>query len=374
MARIAVVVTARPSWAKLEPICRALKAMPDVELQIIACASALLERYGRVVDVIKAQGYDIAAEVWSVYEGENLLTSAKETGALLTETAVHLQRLRPEACVVVADRHEVLAAAQAATYLHVPLVHLQGGERTGSIDDKVRDSITGLADYHFPCTERAAFRVGNLTGAYERVWNYGCPSIDLAKEALSEPPVTNEELGGTGPAIDFSQPFVVVLQHPDTRFAEQAHDEMVETLEGIKGYQGIVFWPGQDAGAAGGSKAIRERHLAFRTVRNLPPRRFLRLLGQASCLVGNSSAGIREGAFLGVGVANVGLRQWGRERAANVMDGPHDRAWIREAVTKQMVHGRYPSSRLYGDGTSGPRIAQELVHVCARVDSRPQWV
>jgi UDP-hydrolysing UDP-N-acetyl-D-glucosamine 2-epimerase len=360
MARIAVVVTARASWAKLQTLCEALQARPDVELQIIACASALLERYGRVVDVIKAQGFTVTEEVWSTYEGANLVTSVKETGALVSELGGVLSRLQPNCVVLCADRHEVLGAAQACAYQHIQLAHLQGGERTGSIDDKVRDSITALADSHFTATERAKYRVVGLTGAYDRVWNVGCPSIDLAKRALCEPPVTNEELGGTGPAIDFEQPFVVVLQHPDTRYAEQAHDEMVETLEGIAGHQAIVFWPGQDAGMESASKAVRERAGAFRTVRNLPPTRFLKLLGQSACLIGSSSAGIRECSYLGTPVVNVGLRQWGRERGPNVLDGPHDREWIREAVRVQMACGRFPSSSLYGTGEAGHRIAEVL--------------
>lgn len=358
--RIAVVCTARPSWSKLQTLCEALQARPEVELQIIACASALLERYGKVIDVIKAQGFTVTEEVWSTYEGATLETSAKETGALASQLASTLSRLSPNCVVVCADRHEVLGAAQAGSYLHLPVVHLQGGERTGSIDDRVRDSITALAEYHFVCTERAKYRVVGLTGAYNRVWNVGCPSIDLAKRALCEPPVTNEELGGTGPAIDFTQPFVVLLQHPDTRYAENAHDEMVETLEACRGQQAIVFWPGQDAGMEGASKAIRERGGLFRTVRNLPPARYLRLLGQAACLIGNSSSGIRESAFLGTPVVNVGLRQWGRERAANVLDGPHDREWIQEAIRAQMACGRYPRSGLYGQGNAGERIAEVL--------------
>jgi len=371
LKRICVVVTARASWSKLEPICRALKANPDVELQIIACASALLERYGKVVDVIKAQGYTVTEEVYSVIEGENLLTSAKETGALVSDLATSLLRLRTGCVVVCADRHEVLGAAQAGAYLHIPVVHLQGGERTGSIDDRVRDSITALSDYHFPCTDLAAFRVNCLTGAYDRIWNFGCSSIDVAKEAIGTPPVTVQELGGSGAPIDLDQPFVVVLQHPDTRYADDAYSQMVETLEGTTGYQVLALWPGQDAGAAGGSKAIRERSGVAHTVRNLPPARFLRLLTQAGCLVGNSSAGIREAGYLGVPVVNVGLRQWGRERGPNVMDGPHDREWIRLAVAHQINHGRYDPCYTYGRGDAGPRIAEVLSSVCVSHHTGP---
>jgi len=368
--KVCVVVTARPSWAKLEPVCRALKARPDVELQIVACASALLERYGRVVDVIKAQGYDVTAEVWSTYEGANLLTSTQETGALIHGLARELQRLRPDVVVVCADRHEVLGAAIAASYQHTPLAHIQGGERTGSIDDRVRDSITGLADLHFPATELAAFRVYSMTGSAHVHWT-GCPSVDVAKQAQDEPPVTVEELGGAGAPIDLSKPFVVLLQHPVTSEADQAYEQMRRSIWGLpdkRSAQSLVLWPGQDAGADGASKAIREYQSYFHTVRNLPPNRFLRLLTQASVLVGNSSAGIREASYLGAPVVNVGSRQFGRQRGPNVVDVPHDAEQIAQAIQRQIAHGRYASSGIYGDGTAGQQIAEVLSGEGARGD------
>ena len=366
LKRICVVVTARPSWAKLEPVCRALLARPNVELQIVACASALLERYGNVSQVIEAQGYTITERVWSTYEGANLLTSAKESGALVSELASVLSRLRPGCVVVCADRHEVLAAGQAAAYQHIDLAHLQGGERSGSIDDKVRDSITALADIHFPSTELAAFRVYSMTGSANVHW-VGCPSIDVAKEAQYEPPVTVEELGGAHDPIDLSEPFGIVLQHPVTDEAEQAYAHMRTTLGALyhADLDAVVMWPGQDAGADGASKAIREMAAApnkpaIHTVRNLPPNRFLRLLTQASVLVGNSSCGIRESSWLGVPVVDIGNRQRGRQRAKNVVWAPHDAAQISKAIEQQIAHGRYASSDMYGTGNAGERIAEVL--------------
>jgi UDP-hydrolysing UDP-N-acetyl-D-glucosamine 2-epimerase len=279
--KIAVIVTARPSWAKLQTICEALQQMPDVELQIIACASALLERYGNVSKVIQAQGFTLAAECWSTYEGSNLLTSAKETGALLSDLGAVLHRLRPAVVLACADRHEVVAVAQAASYLHIPVAHLQGGERTGSIDDQCRDAITALSALHFPCTEQAKFRVTSLTGAYDRVWNFGCSAVDLAKRAQDEPPVTEDELGGAGAVINLSTPFLILLQHPVTDEAEHAYAQMWETLRGLPDMPTVCLWPGQDAGSEGVSKAIREYQELYgtlHTVRNLPPTRFLRLM------------------------------------------------------------------------------------------------
>ncbi len=365
MTRICVVVTARASWAKLEPICRALQARPDVELQIVACASALLERYGNVAAIIERQ-YAITERVWSVYEGATLGTSVRETGALCTALASTFERLRPDVVLVMADRHEVLAVAQAASYSHVRLAHCQGGEKSGNVDDKVRDAVTMLSDLHFPCTDFAAFRVYGLTGS-SHIYNCGCPSIDLATQAQDEPPVTADELGGAGDAFDF-KPFGIVLQHPVTSEAHEAYHQMRTTLGSLymADLDAIVLWPGQDAGADGSAKAIREligddgNRPAVHTVRNLPPTRFLRLLTQAAVLVGNSSAGIREASYLGVPVVNIGSRQQGRERGPNVIDVPHDVKQIAEAIQRQIAHGRYPSSSLYGTGDAGPRIAEVL--------------
>lgn len=370
MKRIAVVLTARSSWAKLEPVCRALRTKSEIRLGIVVCGSALLDRYGAVVDVVEDEGYDVTDRLYTVYEGSTLETGAKETGALTNDLAVVLSRLRPDGVVVCADRHEVLAAATAASYLHLPLVHLQGGERSGSVDDKVRDAVTHLADYHCVCTEQAKYRVYGLTGQYERVWNTGCPSVDLAHVAKDAPRVTPEELGGTGPRIDLARRFIVCLQHPVTSEADRAGEQMATTLEALEriAQPRLVFWPGEDAGQEAMSKAIRlvqtgRPHLTIHTKRSLPPVRWLKLLTQASCLVGNSSTGIRECSALGVPVVNIGSRQQGRERAHNVIDVPHEAAAITSAVITQVAHGPYAPSRLYGNGTAGLQTAEILCQI-----------
>lgn len=363
--RVAVILTARPSWAKLSPVVGAL-VNRGVEVQMIVCASALLERYGKVSDVVRREYPHVGiTEVYSTYEGSTLETSAKETGALCSELASLLPRLRADAAVVCADRHEVLGAAQAVSYLNVPLVHLQGGERSGSIDDKVRDSITALADIHCVATKRAAMRVYGLTGRHEGIVVTGCPSLDIAKQALSDPFVTREELDhrGTGEYVDPLFPFVMVMQHPVTGEVEKAGMQMKATLRAVECYPSIIFWPGQDAGQEQSSQAIRTApgRSQWRFIKSLAPERFLRLLSQADVLIGNSSAGIREASFLGTPVVNVGSRQFGRERGSNVIDVGHDTAAIEKAIETQLSFGRYPSSSLYGKGDAGERIAKTII-------------
>ena len=349
-------------------MCRALTRRPGVDLQIVACGAALLERYGRVVEEVRAQGYDVAEECWTVCEGSTLLTTVQETGALATALGGVLSRLRPTAVVVCADRHEVLAAAQAASYLHLPLVHLQGGERSGSIDDKVRDAVTALADVHCVCTVRAVYRVYGQCGDWASIHRTGCPSIDLAMEAQQDGPVTFEELGGAGARpLDLGRQFVLCLQHPVSTEVGSAADQMAATLQALErvSLPRVIFWPAEEAGADVMSKVIR-MHVAqhpnstYHTKVNLPPRRWLRLLTQAACLVGNSSTGIRECGYLGVPVVNIGNRQAGRERAQNVLDVSHDAREIYRAIEQQRHVTSYPASDLYGTGHAGPRTADVL--------------
>ena len=318
--KVCVIITARPSYARIQTALRALQ--PRCELSVVCAASALLPEYGRVVDVVRADGF-ATEEVWSAYAGNSRATTAQETGALLTALVPVLTRLQPDRVVVIADRHEVLAAAQAAAYLHLPLCHIQGGERTGSIDDKVRHAITQLADLHCVSTEQAKFHVYGLTGQMGAIHQTGCPSIDLAREAALEPSVQPAELGGVGPDFDLSKPFVVLLQHPVTNESAEARAQMEATLTalGHVGLPVVAFWPGQDAGSDPMAKALREWREAhpdarLHAVRNLPPTRFLRLLTQCAALVGNSSVGIREASYLGVPVGESGLQAVGTRARA----------------------------------------------------------
>ena len=360
VVRVAVVLTARPSWAKLSPVVADL-VRRGVDVQLIVCASALLERYGRVVDVVRQEYPTLpVTEVWSVLEGATLLTGAKETGYLLSALADAVSRLRPDRVVVCADRHEVLAAAMAGRSLNLPVVHLQGGERSGSIDDDVRDAITQLAQVHCVATARARCRVYGLTGDWAATHQTGCPSIDLALRARRVVPVTDDELGGVG-AIRLAEPFVVVLHHPNTDHAETAAAELHGILTAVcaSGHQVVALWPGQDAGHDPAAKVLRLWQGKIKTVRNLPPVRFLKLLTQAAALVGNSSVGIREGSALGVPVVNVGDRQQGRERGPNVVDVA-EADQVYDALARQVAHGRYPASTLYGDGHAAERIGEVI--------------
>lgn len=379
--KVCVVVTARPSYSRIRSVLEAVRAHPELELQLVVAASALLDRYGNAISVIKKEGFEVARQVYMILEGENLVTSAKSTGLGLAELATVFDNLAPDLVISVADRFETMATAVAAAYMNIPLVHVQGGEITGSIDEKVRHAVTKLADIHFVATEKAAERVIRMGERPERVFVTGCPSIDVAKRAVADGPLDLERLfsdyGGVGPQLDLANGFVVVLQHPVTTEYRQAKSHIFETLHAIAqaGVPALWFWPNVDAGSDGTSKGIRafrekRPELPIHFFKNLPPEEFLQLLAQSRCIVGNSSVAIRECAYLGVPAVNIGSRQQGRERGANVIDVGYDRKEIGDAIAAQLARGPAPKDALYGDGAAGVRIADLLVDVPLSVEKR----
>jgi UDP-hydrolysing UDP-N-acetyl-D-glucosamine 2-epimerase len=372
MRKICVVITARASYARIKTAMEQLRDREDVELQVVLSASALLERYGRVTDLIRADGFDVDVEIYSVLEGAELSTSVKSVAVMMMEMATEFARLKPDAVITVADRYETIATAVAASYMNVPLIHVQGGEFTGSIDNKVRHAITKLADVHLVSTNLAQERVMVMGEDPEKVIVTGCPSIDIAAAVAASDTRVDVfgDYGGVGPLFDLSAGYLVVMQHPVTTHFERALQQVNQTIEAIReiGLPALWFWPNVDAGSDGTSKGLRlfrERHpgAPVHFFKNIPPEDFLRLLIDSRCLVGNSSVGLRECSYLGVPVVNIGDRQVGRERATNVIDVDYDAAAIAAAIRTQLSNGPYSPSMLYGDGAAGPRIAEVAVTI-----------
>src|ERR687897_2889446 len=215
--KICVVVTARPSYSRIRTALTAIHEHPDLELLLIVGASALLERYGNAIQAIEHDGFTPAARVYMVLEGENLVTSAKSTGIGLSELATVFDNLTPDAVVTVADRYETLATAVAAAYMNIPVVHVQGGEVTGSIDEKVRHSVTKLSNLHLVSTKLARERVIRLGEDPETVVLTGCPSIDIAAEVAARPELDFDpfqKYGGGGPKTGLSRGELVVMPDP----------------------------------------------------------------------------------------------------------------------------------------------------------------
>ena len=278
--------------------------------------------------------------------------------------------LKPDIVVTVADRFETMATAIAASYMNIPLAHIQGGEVTGNIDEKVRHAITKLADYHFVASENAKARVIQLGENRDMVFNTGCPSIDIAQQVLqNKKPMFNpyEQYGGVGSKPTLDKGYLVVMQHPVTTEYLDSRKHIEATLRAIEqiNYPTLWFWPNVDAGADGtstGIRSFRERH-ALENVhffKNMKGDDFLQLLHNATCLVGNSSVGIRECSFMGVPVVNIGSRQNRRDRGNNVIDVSYDENEIVKAIQSTFKNTERQQSLVYGGGNAGEKIAALL--------------
>jgi UDP-hydrolysing UDP-N-acetyl-D-glucosamine 2-epimerase len=297
----------------------------------------------------------------------------KSAGLGLLEVATVFDTLRPDCVVVVGDRYDVLPVAIAAVYMNIMLAHTMGGEVTGTIDESIRHALTKLAHLHFTANEDARQRVIRLGEQPETVFNVGCPRIDLVKRTIdaqcSKRYIADNfnNYRGVGGSIDFTDNFLLVSYHPVTTEYGKNFTSMEKILEVLQrvGLPTLLLWPNSDAGADEVSRAVRtfrERTQPnwLHVCKDLPAELYIHLLNVTVCLIGNSSSGIREGAFLGVPVVNIGSRQSTRAHAQNVMSVSQDEGEIESMIYKQINHGRYTPNTLYGNGDASGKIADVL--------------
>jgi UDP-hydrolysing UDP-N-acetyl-D-glucosamine 2-epimerase len=370
MRKICVVIGSRANYSSIKSAMRAVQEHPDLELQVVASASALLDRYGAVVDLVRRDGFNVAARVFMLVEGETPATMAKSTGLGLMELPTIFDQLQPDVVLTVGDRFETMATTLAAAYMNIPLAHTMGGEVTGTIDESIRHAVTKFAHIHFPACSDAQERIIKLGERPEDVYLVGCPRIDLVAEVIERdknglgPDLFSEGVGGR---FDLNQPFLMLSQHPVTTEYGAGERQINETLMAIHhlGIPTVALWPNADAGSediARGMRKFREHYddSNIHFFKNLPTEVYIALMRRTACLVGNSSSGIREGAFIGTPAVNIGSRQDMRQRGKNVLDVDHDREEITDAIQQQLKHGKYDSEPIYGDGHAGTRIADVL--------------
>lgn len=349
---------------------QAINQHPELELQLVVGASAILDRYGAVVNLIEADGFDVTERVHMLIEGETPATMAKSTGLGLLELPTVFERLKPDVVLTVGDRFETMATTLAAAYMNIPVAHTMGGEVTGTIDESIRHAVTKFAHIHFPACQGAKERIIKLGEIPKHVHMVGCPRIDLVAEMLRSDEASLEDTlfeVGVGDRLDLSAPFVLISQHPVTSEYGDGEAQITATLEAVEDLKlaAIVLWPNPDAGSDDIARGLRkwreqERDANMHFFKNLPIATYVKLMTQTACLIGNSSSGIREGAYIGTPVINVGSRQTARDRGSNVIDVSYDRNGIRTALEQQLAHGRYPMEPIYGDGHAGTRIADIL--------------
>ena len=373
MRKVCVVIGSRANYSSIKSALMAIKDHPNLELQIIANSSAVLERYGNVANLIENDGFLINQKFYMVVEGENPTTMAKTTGLGLLEIPTIFEKLKPDIVFTIGDRYETMSTTIAAAYMNILVAHSMGGEVTGTIDESIRHAVTKFAHIHFPANEDAKERIKKMGENEKFIFNVGCPRIDLVKDEIEKNDSYEvlqtlfKDFKFVGNEIKIQDKFLLVSQHPVTTEFGTNREHINQTLKALDELKmpTILLWPNSDADGDAISKAIRTFREKNRpewlvVFKNLPVKTYIHLMNTTACLIGNSSSGIREGTFIGTPVVNIGTRQHSRMKGLNCIDVDNKVSEIKSAIEYQIKNGKYKPQDLYGSGDSGKKIANIL--------------
>lgn len=361
--RIAYVTGTRADFGLMAGTLRSLHDQPNTEVSLIVTGMHLSAEFGMTVNEVEALGLPIAARIPLSVDDRSHLAMALAVGQAVTGIALALEAMRPDLLLLLGDRGEMLAGAIAALHLGIPVAHLHGGERSGTVDEPIRHAITKLSHLHLVATEESRERVLRMGELAQNVFVVGAPSLDdvVGRKQLPREQVL-QALG-----VPAGARYALVLFHPVVQEAGRAQSQVEALVEALRAEvlaRGLhVVWlaPNADAGSAPIARAMqRAGGSQVHCVTHLPRDRYVDALASAEVLAGNSSSGIIEAAALGTPVVNIGNRQLLRQRNANTLDCEGDAGSIRKALASALERGRFAPDNVYGDGRSGMRIAALL--------------
>lgn len=357
----------RGGFGAMKPMLRMLRDDEYFNLSLVLTDQHLDSKFGNTIkEVVKE--FTVAATVDMEQESDSSYARSTALGVCMIKMTEVFNQLNPDICILYGDRGEVLVTAQVATVLGVPIVHLQGGDVSGSVDEQVRHSITKLANIHCASTNESASRILKMGEEDWRVNVVGDNHVDLivAGEYLDSRRIV-EKL-----QLDIKKPILVVLQHSETTSPQSSYKQMKETLRAVckEKYQVVVIYPCSDVGYNGVVDAIKEyeSHENILIYKNLDAAVFWGLLNVASVLIGNSSAGIIESPYFKLPVINIGRRQNSRLYSSNVLHVDHNYNEISSAINTALFDANFrkkaqEAKRIYGDGNAGKKIINLLKNI-----------
>lgn len=372
MTRKVIGVTGiRSEYDIISSVFKAIDKHPQLDLELIVTGAHLSDSYGYTIQEIKNDGFKIADEIESLINGDMLSSRVKGLAIQLQGIVQTVTRIKPDFLLVLGDREEAISTALTGAYMNVPIAHIAGGDRViGNVDDQVRHAVTKLAHIHFVSNQESYERIISMGEQSFRVFNTGNPGLD---RFLKIPELSYSELSKQlGFELNDKEPFILLIQHVISTEVDQAYFQMEETLEAIKELKikTVLSYPNSDAGGQQLIKAIRHYEALpyLYVAKNIPRLEFVNIMRKATCMLGNSSAGIMEAPLLGLPVVNTGNRQKGRLHAENMQFVPHDKDAICLAVKRAIFDKEYRSKvqdcyNPYGDGHSSEKIADVLATI-----------
>ena len=366
--KICIVTGTRAEYGPLYWLMKEVGADPDLQLQIIATGMHLSPEFGLTYQQIEADGFSIDAKVEMLLSSDSPVGIAKSMGLGVIGFADALDQLEPDILVVLGDRFEILAAAQAAMVARIPIAHIHGGETTeGAFDESIRHAITKMAQWHFVAAEPYRKRVIQLGETSDRVFNFGAPGLDhLQRLEWIDRPSLEKSL-----AIKLDPPVFLVTYHPATLSQQKpiaALNELLAALDEFPQATTIFTYPNADTGGRALIERLDQwvatnRHHAKAFV-SLGQQRYLSLMHEADVIIGNSSSGLTEAPALKKATVNIGNRQKGRLRASSIIDASEEKELIVAAINKALskeFRAELPFTKsLYGSGDVSRRIKDTL--------------
>ena len=357
----------RADYGLLRPVMRELDAMDRFELQVIATGTHLSPEFGRTVSTIEDDGFTVHEHVEMLLSSDTPVGVTKSLGLAAIGMAESFERLHPDLVLLLGDRYEILATAQAALVARIPVAHLCGGDVTeGAIDDSMRHAITKLSHLHFVTNAEAARRVIQMGETPEHVSTVGNPGLD---ELVRSQPLSASELEATL-GLRLRPQNVLVTYHPATLAEEPpapSFAEVLAALDALGPEVGIVLTL---SNADTGGRILIEMARAFADERDnavahdsLGQVRYYSCLKAFDAVIGNSSSALMEAPVTGTPAVNVGERQRGRLRAASAIDCPVDRTAIEHAIRRALAWADVPVDSPHGDGQATSRIIQTLLRL-----------
>ena len=364
--RVLYVSGTRADFGLMQRTLEAIAADPRLELGIAVTGMHLLADYGSTVADIQSAGLPVVARIPVVLDGSGGAVMARAMATQLDGLVVAMQQWHPDLVLLLGDRGEMLAAALAAVHLMIPVAHVHGGERSGTVDESIRHAISKLAHLHLVATEQSRHRLIRMGERPEQIWVTGAPGLDGLDHGVPAGPEARASLFDRY-GFDAALPLLLVLFHPVLQDASSAAVQAGSLLQGIKSSgatQLLVLAPNSDAGGAAILQVWREQlpalGLDYRLLTHLPRDQYLAALAVVDVMVGNSSSGIIEAASFDLPVVDVGSRQQARERSANVVHNDVKADEIAASIGLILANGRQPVINVYGDGRSAGRITELL--------------
>lgn len=369
--KILIYTGSRANYSSTKPLISAAKALNKFKIINVLGGSAHLEKYGNLVEDFKKNNNKVSDYFYLNIEGSSTLSMSQSTGLGILNFSPILKKHNPDIVLVVGDRFDVLSVVIASSLMNKYICHTMGGELSGTIDENIRHAITKLSHLHFPANANAKKRLIQMGEEKSNIFNYGCPRIDYIKKILENKNFYLENFfhycKGIGEIFDIrKEKFFVILFHPVTTEYGKNRGYIEKILNAVKdlGQKVIMLWPNMDADSDNISKGIRtfrEKHKPNWLIiyKNIPFEYYISLLSQTTCLIGNSSSGIREGAYIGTPVVNIGTRQRNRLRDRNTLDVRYDELEIKKAIIKQSK-AKYKKSNAYGKGNASIKILKKI--------------